>query len=791
MNPSLKKVLRDLLSNKSRTLIVLLAIILGSFGVSMMSTAYNLLGKNLNKNYLDTHPASYTIVVNNLPDTVLQQIKQLPNIEAVEIRNKIIGRVEFNKNEFAPIWLYVVEDFEKMKINTIQLKEGVFPSGGNQILIERSTKKLVEVQINQVYDITVPTYGSTPMQVVGIVHDPGQAPSWMEGLLYGYVSREFVNRMNINDLPVEVKFTIATNKYNLPTIEEQLKETVTLLEKYNISVERTEILTPGKHVHQSQMDSLMFLLQMFGVLSLLLSCFLIINMMIAIMAKEIRQIGVMKAIGAKTGKITSIYLTIVLIFGFSATVIALPIGYLAGKEYSTFVASMLNFELFDQRISHGALLFQIAIGTLLPAVISFIPIFLTSGISVNEALNDYGIDDKITLRSDHSVRLTRHLKLSGSTLLAIRNTFRRKGRLILTLITLTLGGAVFISTFNIRSSLKETVKNRFTNQRYDIQAIFAKGVNEAAFKASIDSLPFIAGYEAWGYVRGTRLIEGHSESELFDIKLAPANTTLYVPEIMKGRWLTGNTGEAVINHLFLSKYPDIYIGSKIKIKANGKTKTFKVVGCVRELFGAPAIFVNRSTLDKWPEMSGKFNYTLIAYHPVYSDMVVNSTRLEEWFKQTKYPVSMVFRKDQYKDRVIDHLVIITTMLIMVSLLLIIVGGLGLITSMGINIVERLRELSILRAIGVTNSRLYRITITEGFIVGLLSWIFSVILSVPVSLYLGNKFFTIFFETTLNFTISPVGIAAWLGIIVVFSTIAVLVPARNSTRLSVAEGLNYE
>jgi putative ABC transport system permease protein len=792
MKPSFKKVVRDLLSNKSRSLIVLLAIILGAFGVSMMSTAYNLLGKNLTQNYLKTNPASFTIVVDNASEKVLQQVRQLPNIEDVETRNKINGRVEINKDEFVPIWLYIVDDFKKVQINTFRVVEGIIPASADQMLIERTGKRLVDFSLGQEFAVTIPGFGTPNLSISGITHDPGQAPSWMEGILYGYVSRDFMKRMNITGLPAELKFTICKNKYDLIAIENTLNEVVSLFEKTGIKVLRTEILPPGKHIHQSQMDSLMFLLMMFGVLALLLSCFLIINMIMAIMAKETRQIGVMKAIGAGTLKITSIYLTIVLLFGFAATLIALPIGFLTGKGYATFVASMLNFELFDQKISHPVLLFQIAIGTFLPALVSFIPVYRTSKISVREALNDYGVQDNVSLSSKHSTRIINHLKLSKSTMFAIRNTFRRKGRLILTLIILVLGGAVFISAFNIRASLKETVKSRFTNQQYDIQAIFAKGVSESDFKISIDSLPFVSSYEPWGFVRATRIVPGHSESELFDLKITPLKTKLFIPEIIKGKWLSGNADEVVINHMFLSKYPEFNIGSEITLKANGMIKKVRVVGCIRELFSAPTVYVNRSILSEWPEMKGKLNSTLIAFNSEkFPDMETNSSKLEQWFQSKKYPVSLVFRKDQYKDRVIDHLVVITTMLIMVTFLLIIVGGLGLITTMGINIVERIRELSILRAIGVTDKRLYQITITEGFVIGLMSWVLSVILSVPVSYYLGNKFFNIFFETTLNFNMSANGIVLWLAIILVFSAVAVLVPARNAAKQSVAEGLSYE
>jgi putative ABC transport system permease protein len=464
---------------------------------------------------------------------------------------------------------------------------------------------------------------------------------------------------------------------------------------------------------------------------------------------------------------------------------------MAGKAYAAFVATVLNFELFNQSISMGTWAFQISIGTFLPVLVSFFPIYRASRITVREALNDYGVKENVSLKSGKGARMIQYFKISNITLLAIRNTFRRKGRLVLTLITLVLGGAVFMSAFNIRASLKDTINSRFTNQRYDIQAYFAKGISETGFRSSIDSLPFVLDYESWGYAKGTRLTTDRSESEPMEVKLAPQQTRLFVPEIIKGRWLSGDPSEVVVNHMFLAKYPDVQLGDKIKLKVNGKTKALSVVGCIRELFSGATVYVSKSLLAEWPQMKGKMNSTLIAFKSEYPDMASNSVKLEQWFQTKNYPVGLVFRKDQYKARVVDHLVIITTMLIMVTLLLIIVGGLGLITTMGINIVERIRELAILRAIGVTNRNLYRLTLTEGFIIGMLSWVLSVLVSIPVSMYLGNKFFNIFFETTLNFNISHNGIMIWLGIIIVFSSVAVLIPARNSNKQSVSEGLSYE
>ncbi|HNW52313.1 MAG TPA: ABC transporter permease [Prolixibacteraceae bacterium] len=791
MYPSSKKIIRDLLSDKGRSFIVLLAIVLGAFGVSMMTTAYQILGRNLNDNYRKTNPAAFTLVVDTISDDLLQQARLLPGNEYVETRNKIMGRVETGNNELVPIWLFVVDDLSNVQINTYRLLSGKIPATGNEMLIERTGNRLTDIAEGKHYRVTIPGFGTTEMKISGIVHDPGQAPSWMEGLLYGYVSKSFVKSMHLTGISPELKFTIRTNSCDRPTIERQMAKTVSFLESNRIKIIRTEILTPGRHIHQSQMDSLMFLLQMFGVLALLLSCFLIINMIMAIMAKETRQIGVMKAIGATTRKITSIYIRIVFIFGIVATLIALPLGYLAGRGFAQFVASMLNFELFNQQVSHGVWAIQLAIGTVLPVLVAFAPIYRASRITVREALNDYGVSDTLSIKSEHSQQFIRKMGLSNITLLAIRNTFRRKGRLVLTLITLVLGGAVFISAFNIRTSLKDTVNSRFTNQHYDISMFLSEGVNEAVFCASLDCLPIVADYETWGYARATRIVPGKPESELMDVKVVPLQTHLFVPEIIDGKWLSGNAGEVVVNHVFLAKYPDVRLGNTITLKVNGQTQTLKVVGSIRELFSGPTVYVSKTILAQWPAMVGKTNSALISFKGDQTDLSANSAKLEQWFKANQYPVSLVFRKDQYKERVIDHLVVITSMLIMVTLLLILVGGLGLITTMGINMVERLRELSILRAIGVDTPKLYQLILTEGFLTGWMSWVIAVVASVPVSYYLGNKFFEIFFETTLNFDVSLTGILVWLAIIIVFSTIAVVVPARSANKRSIREGLSYE
>jgi len=68
-------------------------------------------------------------------------------------------------------------------------------------------------------------------------------------------------------------------------------------------------------------------------------------------------------------------------------------------------------------------------------------------------------------------------------------------------------------------------------------------------------------------------------------------------------------------------------------------------------------------------------------------------------------------------------------------LLALVGGLGLMGTMSINVLERTREIGVLRAIGAPNHGVERVFIQEGIFIGVISWFFSILVSFPLSMAL--------------------------------------------------------
>lgn len=197
-------------------------------------------------------------------------------------------------------------------------------------------------------------------------------------------------------------------------------------------------------------------------LALILSGFLVINVITALLTQQTRQIGVMKAVGARPIQIAELYLRMVICFGLGALLLAIPMGALGARTFSDFVAAQLNFDLGGPSIQPVALGLQLAVGIITPIAAAFFPIVHTVQRTVREALSDAGVEGAQPSHSPLAQRfnaLQQHLPLSRPARLSLRNTFRRRGRLIRTLIPLILGGALFMSVLSVRASLFRTLES--------------------------------------------------------------------------------------------------------------------------------------------------------------------------------------------------------------------------------------------------------------------------------------------------------------------------------------------
>ncbi|MEO8035139.1 MAG: FtsX-like permease family protein [Acidobacteriota bacterium] len=139
----------------------------------------------------------------------------------------------------------------------------------------------------------------------------------------------------------------------------------------------------------------------------------------------------------------------------------------------------------------------------------------------------------------------------------------------------------------------------------------------------------------------------------------------------------------------------------------------------------------------------------------------------------------------------QHMLMIYVALIIMSSMIGLVGGLGLMTTMSLNVLERRREVGVLRAIGATPRAVLLMLVAEGSVVAVASWILATIAAWPLSRSLGDSLVTKMFHSGLDFTFALRGPAIWLAISLVLGVVASIVPALHASRLPVREALSHE
>ncbi|CAG0935890.1 ABC transporter permease YtrF [Thermoflexales bacterium] len=796
LSPRWRKALRDLWLNRSRTSLVVAAIAIGVFGIAAVADAYAILPPQMAENYARTIPASATLWTDPLDEAFVQTVRERPEIADAEARRKVVGRIQIGPDEWKIIWLFVIRDFNDVRLDRFTPEAGTWPPVKGEILLERGALSVAHARIGDSAIVKIPEGPQRSLKLVGTAHAPGLAPAWMEGMAYGFITPETLEWLGGKPYLDELKITVAQNAMDEAAIRQTAYQLKAWLEQSGRTVYRIEIPKPGEHPHVTQMASFLYMLGAFGLLALVLSGFLVANTISALLAQQIRQIGVMKAVGGRTRQIMGIYFGMVLFLGGVALAIAMPLGMLVGRGYAQFVAEMLNFEIFSDAIPLPYFVLQAIIGLLIPIVVAAYPIYQGSRLTVREAITDYGVGQGKFGRSVSDRLLGRLRGLPRPFMLSVRNTFRRTGRLLLTLGPLAAAGVVFMAAMNISASLNATLAAKSAATRFDLQFRFSRSYPVDQIEQTIRETPGVLRAEAWGGARAVRVYADGTTGNSFDLIALPAHTELMTAgPLIAGRWLQpGDQNKLVINQTLLAwREADLKAGDVITLSINRQETSWQIVGIMQEeLITGPTAYANNEYFAKVTHQTGyAANAVVVTQAPDPEAVMAMSRTLEQKLANAGLDVYSDFKLAALLKALEEHFGVLYFLLMFMSMLVATVGGLGLISSMSLNVLERTREIGVMRATGAGTHAILRIVVTEGALIGGLSWMIAVVVAWPVSAYLSYNFGLIMFEAPLVFAVSPLGVVLWLGLVVGFAIGASFYPAWNASRLPVREALAYE
>jgi putative ABC transport system permease protein len=265
------------------------------------------------------------------------------------------------------------------------------------------------------------------------------------------------------------------------------------------------------------------------------------------------------------------------------------------------------------------------------------------------------------------------------------------------------------------------------------------------------------------------------------------------PAISEGRWLTPEDDNAVVvpSGLFQNE-PDLGLGKEVVLKIYGKEQSFKIVGAYLGSTFASIIYANYNYLTKVANRVGEADALLITTQ-VHDAAAVEaeSEALEKYFEHIGLRVSSVTTLPNERAEAEVAFDAIVALLLVMAILLALVGGLGLMGTMSINVLERTREIGVLRAIGAPNRGVAQVFILEGITIGLLSGLMGALLAIPMSQGLNQVVGGRMMGAPLTYAYSMPGLWLWLVVVLFLSALASFIPARNASRMTVREVLAYE
>ncbi len=796
MRVAFRKVWRDLWRNKGRTVMVILSIAVGVMAVGMVTSGNQLVIGQMAASHVASNPAHGMLWISGIiSEDTIRSLKSVPGVADIEGYAETSVRWKASLDgEWQDGHIIAYPDFEEIQFDQPTLKEGSWPS-----------TDLIAVEQAHIASFGAPGIGGTvyieinerarPLAIGGTIRNPFEWPLPFGQNAAFYVTPDTFQRIAGYRGFDSLRFTLTDyEKDAVFQVADRINEK---LKKVGVSIGYKEALHPEKHYLQEMIDGVGMVLSVMAVGSLGLSTMLVINTINALIAQQIPQIGIMKAVGGTRQQIASLYLSATFVYGVISLLIAVPLGAYAGNAMAQWMLYLLNVPVTPFEILPNVFAVQILVGLLTPLVVALYPILQGVAIPTARAISQTGLG-----RGHYGRRLLDRL-LAGIrgmprlAALSVRNTFRRPGRVILTLVTLTVSGAIFIMVFSTQYSFERTIDKIFAGFGYEVQINFAQYQRIDEIIPLIEAHPDVSNAEMWNFRTANTHLPGaagpDSEYEIF-VRGVPSESPFFQPELTAGRMLSPDDHQALLLNQKLAGKMGVQVGDEIIIDLPGVGDTrWTVVGLVFDLGGRDqnTAFANIEIFNRVVHTVGQSAVAMVeTTAPSLAVQQRVEADLREYFEAKGMVISYSAVASEDRAQASAQFGVLTQILMIMTVLMAAVGSIGLSGTLSINVIERRREIGVMRAVGASSRDVGFVFIGEGLMLGLISWA----LAVPIGLLLGPLFVTSLgnvIDFPAQYYAAVHGIWYWLAIVFVLSVLASWVPARRATRISVNESLAYE
>ncbi len=793
----------DLWDNKARTLLTVLSITAGVFAIGAMFGMSDQMLAGMDAAHQASMPAHFIMnTTKNIDEDIVNRLKKVKGIEDIALSSQLYSlRYKVQpEDEWETGWLIMRADYEDQIYELLPLKEGDWPRR-TRVGIERLSSQHFGLNIG---DTVIFEVDNRPRlrKINGKLRNNFVPPPSFGGPAVFFTNAE---GMELFDIPKGEynQLLVRVTPYSDALAREAASEIKDRLSKEDIGVAVTIYQDPDKHWGRSIMAGINLVLQIMAVIALGASVVLVLNTLTALVTQQTDQIGIIKAIGGTQGTIMKVYLAGVLVYGLLALLISLPLGAFLAYGMSKYLLNLFNIDYEQFQYSTLAIGLQAIAALAVPLLAALWPILHGTTITVREAIASYGLGSGRfgTSRFDRFIERSGRQFLSAPYAVALGNMFRRKGRLLLTQTVLVLAGTMFVAVMSLSSSIDLTLDNIFGRHDYDFIVTFDDEERIERVVAIAESHPAVTYAEVWFshgasiLKAGQRLREAGIGAQLIGL---PNGTDTFRPDLLvDGRWLRPDDGLTIVINKSTANDNGIQVGDIVTLDVGELgDDEWQVVGCYQNVFGGGVgeidpIYANLDAVFKATKKHNRGGQIRVQtrYHSEAYVQTVATQLMETYEAKNIDVVESIVLHENRRD-LDGQFDIVIVMLFVLAVIMALVGGIGLMGSLSISVVERTKEIGVMRAIGARTPTILGMFVMEGVLQGLFSWLVVVPLSFVLGQPLADQLGNVLFEANLDYQYNLGAMLVWLVIILVISTLASILPAYNASTISVRDSLAY-
>ena len=805
LSASLRKSVADVTRRKGRTLLVALGIFIGVFGLTAINTAEDALFAAITFS-----TSSQAVQPDILVDVDHLDPALLPTLQSVTDINTVQYQTMFNTQwhvSQAPGRIDIVitsyPDLMHVPLSPFQLTSGRYPNDG-EIVMEYGDLGLQHFNIGDT--VTVDTAeGTAHLLVVGLARTMGHNPA-SSGTGEGYMSDAGLQQITAGvstgltptngvSLDPEIAIKVQSHATTVAATVQQLLPAHGVA-VYNLSVQ--EHSPPRTHA----IDGVFSLLRILIIVAVVMSGFLILNTVTTLVAEQTAIIGAMKAVGGTRGAIMRGYLLSVGIYSALATLPAIALGVFGGYQLAAQLATTVPIDIGSFVLQWWIVLVGLAVGFGVPLLAALLPLWNGTRISVRDALAAYGV----SAGNGNGViaRLGQRLTwISQTVWLGLRGVFRKRWRAALTLLTLTLAGVSFLVVQTASTSVASTVRSVNANIAADIEIGAEQSLSLTQLRAQLSTVGNIQRVERFWHDRSVETQWGQMQVMAFD-----PDTQFYHYHLTSGRWLaTGDKDTALLSDDALAR-SGLHVGDTLTISEQGNQATVRIIGTVKQPIdhfgGIGAIIMSLDTYNQFTGVpagsSSDVAQAFLVQAQDRSPAAVNqlADNLDQLLNQgatqnCSQPCSgrsvgvalLSFETTQQ----LQNWIVLYALLYAVAIVVGIAGALGLANALTASVLERRREIGMLRVMGASGWRIGQVFWSEGLALGGVSWLAGGMIGLPLAYLFVRAFSQLVMP--LDFVIDPAAFVVMLGTIVVIATLATIAPSSRAAQIRIADMLRYE